>query len=276
MARESTPQTIHRKDYRKPEYTIDSVELLFQIEGSVTSVSASLQIRRIASKPTPLVLHGEGLRLKAIQLDGKALSEDQYRAGNETLVIDTVPEQFELATTVELHPAENTALEGLYQSGRFLLTQCEGPGIPKDHVVSRPTRCHGAISGSALRPNSPRSPSFCPMATFRKAASWAGDATLLPGMTRFANQAICSPWWLATWNALPTPFRAPTAGPSTCGCTRRRKNVDKLDYAMASLKRSMRWDEERFGLIYDLDVYNIVATNDFNMGRDGEQGSEYL
>lgn len=271
MARESTPQTIHRKDYRKPEYTIDSVDLLFQINGSITSVSANLKIKRIASKPTPLVLHGEGLRLKAIQLDGKTLSEDQYRAGNETLVIDTVPEQFELATTVELHPAENTALEGLYQSGRFLLTQCEAQGFRKiTWFLDRPD----VMARYRVRIEAEKStfPVLLSNGNLSDSGELDGGRHFVTWDDPFRKPSYLFALVAGDLECLSDTFQSADGRSVDLRVYAEAENVDKLDYAMASLKRSMRWDEERFGLIYDLDVYNIVATNDFNMGAMENKG----
>ena len=117
MAKESTPQTIYRKDYREPDYTIDSVDLTFRIDDAVTMVSSVLRIQRLSDQPTPLALHGIGLGLQEIRLEGKKLAASEYQIDNTTLSLDNVPETFELSTTVALQPAENTALEACTSRG---------------------------------------------------------------------------------------------------------------------------------------------------------------
>ena len=126
------PKTIYLKDYRPPEFLIDTVDLHFDLGSEAVRVKAKLIMHRNPAGGRgdgPLVLHGEQLEPLSLMLDGSVLNSDAYSITEGGLTIPGVPERFTLESEVRIRPAENTALEGLYQSGGMLCTQCEAEGF---------------------------------------------------------------------------------------------------------------------------------------------------
>jgi aminopeptidase N len=129
---EDKPGAVYRKDYRQPDYWIDSVDLHFELGEAETLVRARLKLRlndAIAGDRPPLVLQGEELTTEAVLLDGRELDEREYHTAHDELTISNVPSRFELETVVRIRPQDNTALSGLYRSGGLFCTQCEAMGF---------------------------------------------------------------------------------------------------------------------------------------------------
>jgi aminopeptidase N len=269
-----TPKVIQLKDYRPPEFLIDRVDLHFDLGLHETAVKAELDIRRNPAAMRgdgDLELQGEHLELLEITLDGRALPPVEYAVHEDALVVHRVPDRFRLCTRVMIRPAENTALEGLYVSGDMLCTQCEAEGFRRmTYFLDRPDV----------------------MARFRVAL--AADPARFPVLLSNGNPAgeeqLPDGRKLARWD---DPFPKPSylfavvagdlAAVSDRFTTRSGReiplniyvepeNTDKCDHAMRSLKAAMRWDEERYGREYDLDVFNIVAVSHFNMGAMENKG----
>ncbi|MDT8449958.1 MAG: M1 family aminopeptidase, partial [Wenzhouxiangellaceae bacterium] len=266
-----TPGTpVRRLDYRPPAWLIDAVALTLELDAEDTRVTASLRVRRNPdagpdAADAPLELHGAGLDTRSIAVDGRPLAPSEYRIGGEQLMIDEVPDTAAVTTEVVIHPAANTALEGLYRSGASLLTQCEAEGFRK-------------ITWFGDRPDI--------MATYRVRleADRERYPVLLANGNRIESGKLDGGRHFAVWDdPFPKPSYLFAVVAGDLGCiedtftTRsgrdvalkvhsERDNLGRLDHAMASLKKAMAWDEKRFGLEYDLDVYHIVATHDFNMG----------
>ena len=131
MMREGAPKTIYRKDYKAPDFLIDSVELAFDIFDGRTRVASKLDIHRNGKNQAPLVLDGESLEIVSLAINGRALSADEYRYANGKLAIDNVPDQICFEAEVDIVPEENTSLEGLYRSRTMYCTQCEAEGYRK-------------------------------------------------------------------------------------------------------------------------------------------------
>ena len=265
-ARGDQPRTpVLRQEYRPPAWWVDHVELAFDLDAAETRVKSRMSVRRNPDvEPAPLTLSGAGLQTKRVEIDGE-LAQFEERPGEETLIVEGVPERAEVTIEVVVHPERNTALEGLYQSGPMLLTQCEAQGFRK-------------ITWFPDRPDV--------MATYRVRLS--GDRrrfpVLLSNGNRIDSGELDGGRHFAVWD---DPFPKPSylfavvagklAGLVDTFTTRSGRevtlkfysepeNIDRLDYAMDSLKRAMAWDEARFGLEYDLDIFHVVATHDFNMG----------
>lgn len=271
MKSEKNP-IIYRKNYQQPNYWVESVNLGFMIEPEFTLVKSRIQFNRNQnSSHQSLELNGVDLELLRISINGKRLNADEYSLSDEVLTIPTVPEKFELQVENKIYPSKNTALEGLYQSGNFFLTQCEAEGFRK-------------ITYYPDRPDV--------MAAF--------DVTLVADKEKYpvllSNGNLISSGNLkngkhyAKWSdphPKPSYLFATVAG-DLCYIEDNyttsegnevnlriyveQENLDSCQYAMDSLIRSMQWDEKRFGLAYDLAQYNIVATNDFNMGAMENKG----
>jgi aminopeptidase N len=267
-----TPQPIHLTDYRPPDYVVDRVDLTVDLDEEVSTIAARLALRRDHDDgPRPLVLDGQALELKSLRLDGAPLAATRYTVDAERLTIADVPERFTLEVETAVRPQDNTSLEGLYLSGGVFCTQCEAEGFRKiTYFPDRPDVM--ARYGVTLRADLER----CPV-------------MLSNGNQVAGGRLKGGRHWLRWEDPHPKPsyLFALVAGRLACVddtfTTRSGREValrlyvepgneDKCDHALASLKRAMRWDEEVFGLEYDLDVYMIVAVSDFNMGAMENKG----
>ena len=269
----SDPQPVYLSDYQPPAYHVIHTELTFDLDPTETRVKARLTMQRhpSADAAAPLVLDGEHLSLRALAIDGQALSDADYQLTDETLTITRVPAAFTLESDVAISPSSNTALEGLYQSNGMYCTQCEAEGFRR-------------ITYYPDRPDV--------MATFK--VTVIGDAQKEPVLLANGNPveqgSLEGDRHFVTWeDPHPKPcylfalvagdlqkvedhFTTMSGREVTLQLWVEEENLDKTDHAMGSLKRSMRWDEETYGREYDLDLFMIVAVNDFNMGAMENKG----
>jgi aminopeptidase N len=262
-------------DYRPPDFLIDEVALDFDLGGTETLVKSHLQLRRnpeAAAPAVPLRLDGEELALVAISLDGKPLAPGDYAIEPDgALVIPNVPSAFALDIAVHIHPESNTQLSGLYMSGGNYCTQCEPEGfrritwfLDRPDVMSRFTvTVRGDKSRYPVLLSNGNPSGSGDLADGRQFAKWV-DPHPKPSYL-FALVA-------GDLVAVRDTFTTRSGRNVPLAIWVRRGDEDKCGHAMASLKKSMRWDEETFGLEYDLDVFNIVAVSDFNMGAMENKG----
>ena len=272
--RSEQPQTIHLKDYRVPDYLIDETHLTFELFEDHTLVHAQLVMRRNPAAGDglpPLVLDGQQLELLDLHLDDVPLAAGDYQLTDSHLSLQPVQPSFVIDSTVRIHPESNTALEGLYKSGGMFCTQCEAEGFRK-------------ITFYLDRPDV-----MSVFTTTLSADRQAYPILLSNGNPIASGEEEDGRHW-ATWH---DPFRKPAylfalvAGDLWCiedsftTMSQREvalriyvepENIGKLQHAMDSLKRSMKWDEEVYGREYDLDIFMIVAVNDFNMGAMENKG----
>jgi aminopeptidase N len=270
--RTDTPHTIYRKDYAPPSYWVDTVEMGFDLDPEATIVATRLTMRRNpASRSKSIVLYGESLRLVALRMNGKALSKRAYTLGHGTLEIANPPDEVVLEIETLTQPSLNTSLMGLYVSNGNFFTQCEAEGFRK-------------ITFFPDRPDV--------MATYK--VMLRADKEKYPVLLGNGNLVeegdLGDGRHYAVWE---DPFKKPSylfalvAGKLVCQEEKFRLNsgrevllqvwvedgnLDKTQHAMDSLKNSIRWDEERFGLELDLDRFMIVAVGDFNMGAMENKG----
>ncbi|MFL1467446.1 aminopeptidase N [Marinobacter sp. HN1S83] len=272
--RTSQPQTIYLKDYRVPAFLVDHVDLRFELFEDGARVHSVLSMRRnpeSGDNHGALELDGDSLKLESVALDGATLGEGQYEDLGDTLVVTNVPDAFELKVVTWIEPQNNTRLEGLYKSSGMFCTQCEAEGF----------RC---ITFFPDRPDV--------MARFRTRieADKAAYPILLSNGNDVERGDLADGRHFVTWE---DPFPKPcylfalVAGDlvekrDTFTTVSGRdidlrmyvepRNSEKCEHAMDSLKRSMRWDEEVYGREYDLDIFMIVAVDDFNMGAMENKG----
>ena len=138
------PKTIYLADYRSPDFLIDTVELLFDLNETATKVTSTMTIRR-NDKDTnhSLVLNGRDLTLISLSLNGRILDAEEYEIGAETLTVPSLPDEFKLEVITEINPQGNTSLGGLYTSGGNFCTQCEAEEFRKiTYFLDRPVRNH--------------------------------------------------------------------------------------------------------------------------------------
>jgi len=268
------PQAVHRKDYREPDYWIDAVDLDFELGEDETLVRARLQLRRnegLSGDPPALELVGEELDCRGVWLDGEELPASRYHASPDGLRVERVPARFELETLVALRPQDNTSLSGLYRTSGNFCTQCEAMGFRRiTYFLDRPdvmARYSTTITGDAER-----------YPVMLSNGNRVEEETLDDGRHRVRwEDPFLKPSYLFALVA--GDLRCHAGGFVTQGGREvaleiwvEPQNVDRCEHALRSLQNAMRWDEEVFGLEYDLDIYMIVAVNDFNMGAMENKG----
>jgi len=278
-SREVAPQAIQLLDYKPTPYRVDSVALNFDLYETNTTVKSTLSIKRVEDQVAggegnvPLQLHGEDLALKSVVVNGVVLAPKDYTVTAETLTIDHVPDSFVLEVETDINPASNTSLNGLYTSGGNFCTQCEAEGFRRiTYMYDRPD--------------------VMARYTTTICADKAKYPVLLSNGNLIASGLVDSDGerhW-ATWedpHPKPTYLFALVAGnlskiedkfvtqsgrEVTLHIYVQSHNIDKCDHAMLSLKKAMKWDEQVYGREYDLDIYMIVAVDDFNMGAMENKG----
>ncbi|MEH6634492.1 MAG: aminopeptidase N [Halioglobus sp.] len=265
--KDANPGTIYLKDYQRPAYLINRTELHFELTEDHVVVSSRLHLLRDAqiAQDESLELQGQGLELLAVTVDGIELSQDEYQATADTLLLHKVPEQCVVGCKTRIYPQDNTSLEGLYKSHTMFCTQCEAEGFRKiTYYLDRPD--------------------VMSVFTVTIDAQHARYPVLLSNGNLIDTQELEEGRMRVIWH---DPFPKPAylfalvAGDlahiedsfETCGgrevCLRiyvEQKDIGKCDHAMVSLQKSMAWDEQVYGREYDLDIFNIVAVDDFNMG----------
>jgi aminopeptidase N len=261
-------------EYRPPDFVIDTVDLNFALGEDETRVESRLTVRRNPAAGTPqapLRLDGEELELISIALDGAVLPPGRYRIESGALLIAETPDAFTLDIAVRIKPQLNTALSGLYTSGGNFCTQCEAEGFRRiTWFLDRPdvsaryrVRIEADKSRYPILLSNGNPAERGDLADGRHFAVW-DDPHPKPSYL-FALVA-------GDLVALEDSFTTRSGRKVALAIWVRRGDEDKCAHAMASLKASMRWDEETYGLEYDLDVFNIVAVSDFNMGAMENKG----
>ncbi len=269
----SEPLRKYRKDYRAPDYFIDHIDLRVDIGAGSTRVDSVLDVRRNPDAPAgrPLRLDGEHMELLAVAVDGRALADGEYTSFEGGLELPALPERCRITISNRIHPESNTALEGLYQSGDMLCTQCEAEGFRRiTYFLDRPDV----------------------MASYRTTiiADCARYPVLLSNGNRVdEGDTEDGRHWVCWDDPHPKPsyLFALVAGDLACvsdtyTTSSGREvslqlyvdpgNEDKCPHALESLRQAMAWDERVYGLEYDLDVYMIVAASAFNMGAMENKG----
>ena len=267
-SKELTPTTTFLKDYAVPDYQVPEVRLFFDLGEEQTQVKASLKIEPNpqGEAGAPLQLYGGEQELLSLKIDGTRLAAEQYQREGERLTISSVPDEpFILQMETRLYPQNNTSLEGLYRSGPIFCTQCEAEGFRK--IIFFPDR-PDVMSKYSVTIAAP--PTLCPVILCN------GDQTATGGYPDGRH-------WVTWDDPFPKPsylfalvagklkgirdgFKTQSGKEVALQIFTEAHNIDKCDHAMASLKRSMAWDEAVYGREYDLNLYNIVAVDDFNMG----------
>lgn len=262
------PQVKYRKDYQAPSHTITDIDLTFDLYDNDTIVTALSKVVQ-KGESTTLELDGEGLELRSVKVNGEDWAHHEVKEAS--LVLSDLPAEFELEIITKIDPEANTALEGLYKSGGAFCTQCEAEGFRRiTYYLDRPD--------------------VLAKYTTKVIADKATYPYLLSNGNRIAQgEAENGRHWVQWQDPHPKPayLFALVAGDFdvlrdkyTTMSGRNvdleifvdKGNLDRAGHAMTSLINSMKWDEERFGLEYDLDIYMIVAVDFFNMGAMENKG----
>ncbi|AMN54217.1 aminopeptidase N [Labrenzia sp. CP4] len=273
--RSETAPAIRLEDYQPPLYRIDKVALNVELAPGATRVTATLEVSRQPGTQVgaPLVLDGDELSLAGIKLNGEALAETAYAATADRLELASPPaDPFELTLVTELDPDANTKLMGLYRSSATYCTQCEAEGFRRiTYFLDRPDVL--AVYTTRLE----ASKKDCPVLLANGNLTETGDIDGTGRHYAVWHDPHPKPAYLFALVAgdlaeVPDTFTTMSGKEVALNIYVEHGKESLCDWAMDSLKRSMRWDEEVFGREYDLDVFNIVAVSDFNMGAMENKG----
>ena len=270
----SSPRTIYLKDYAPPAYLVEEIRLHVELEPARTKVSSRLVLRHnpaCSESGQPLVLDGQDLELASVRLDGELLDTDQYQLDDEQLQLPPPADGAVVEIENFISPEKNTALEGLYVSSGMFCTQCEAEGFRR-------------ITFFPVRPD----------VMARYSTTLVADKARYPVLLSNGNpveegELDDGRHWVTWEDPFPKPsyLFALVAGDLYCQQDRfttrsgrevalkifvEPDNSRKCDHALHSLKQAMRWDEETYGREYDLDIFMIVAVDDFNMGAMENKG----
>ncbi|WP_084462844.1 aminopeptidase N [Oceanibaculum pacificum] len=267
------PTVIRRADYTPPDYRVDRIDLHVDIRDGETIVTATLAVVGNPDRAAnaPLVLDGQDQTLIYLKMDGEDVPPCRYVVQPERMVVEEVPDRALLEIRTRIHPEKNTALEGLYKSGSMYCTQCEAEGFRRiAYFIDRPDNM--ALFTTTIEADK----ASCPVLLSNGNPVGEGD---LPDGRHWAKweDPFRKPAYLFALVAgqlAPVKDSFVTASGRTVDLRIYVEpgNEDKCGHAMESLKKSMRWDEEVFGLEYDLDIFMIVAVGDFNMGAMENKG----
>jgi aminopeptidase N len=262
---------IYLKDYQRPDFIVKHIDLTFDLAFELTLVHSVMQIQKESKKNVPLVLNGEYLNLLEVKLNENILHSIEYELSDKTLTIHNTPDNFILSIKNTINPAKNKALEGLYKADSILCSQNEPEGFRRiTYFIDRPDNMS--------------------IYTVKMIANKKDFPVLLSNGNLIEQGNLEDGKHYTKWEdpfAKPSYLFAIVAGKlgfvQDSFLSLENKKIDlfiycdigdenKCDYAMQSLKNAMKWDEERFNLVYDLDRYMIVATDSFNMGAMENKG----
>jgi aminopeptidase N len=268
----SEPIRIFAKDYSRPHYSITDTHLDFVLADHATMVTSRLRFQRDNPEVLSLFLNGEELKLCSVHLDGKILPEGAYEVSAQGLFLKgPLPNKFELEIKTELDPANNHKLMGLYKSGDIFCTQMESEGfrrvtyyLDRPDVLSRfTTRVEGELKKYPQLLSNGNCIEKGVLPEGRHYAIWE-DPHLKPCYL-FALVA-------GDMGVVRGTHKTPSGREVCCEVYVDKGNENRAKHALASLIRAMKWDEEVFGLEYDLDLYMIVAVDAFNFGAMENKG----
>lgn len=268
-----SPQAIYLSDYQAPRFFIEKTDLIFSLTEAVTTVTATLLVKKNpeqAESDNTLVLHGQELMLESIAIDGRELSTAEYHVDEESLTL-TIPDQCIITCVTNIKPQENTSLSGLYKSSGMYCTQCEAEGFRKiTYYLDRPDVMSEfttkIIAEKSLYPTLLSNGNLVNQGELDNGFHWA------QWHDPFKKPAYLFAVVAGDLSMIEDHFVTMSGRDITLRIFVEDKDIDKCDHAMQSLKNSMKWDEEVYGREYDLDIFMIVAVDDFNMGAMENKG----
>ncbi len=273
MKTETSPQTIYLKDYQPPQYWIESVHLYFDLHENATRVTNTLKLTRNlnAIKNNEFRLNGEQLKLESIKIDGSPLEPSKFRVDEKFLYLVDSPEKFTLEIITIIEPQKNLAFEGLYKSNGKFCTQCEAEGFRKiTYFLDRPDVM--SVFTVTVEADKKQYPLLLSNGNKIDAKDLGNGRHLVKWFDPYKKPAYLFALVAGDLAIVQDKFRTASGRDVTLQIFCHYGHEDRCSHAMNSLKQSMKWDEDTFGLEYDLDVYMIVAVDDFNMGAMENKG----
>lgn len=271
----SQPEVIYLKDYQVPAFLIDQTDLRFELEATKTLVKARLTIRKNPeshAQQRSLVLDGDpALVLHRVAINDQVLSDKEFIRTSEGLTVQDVPDSFILETVTEINPDANTALEGLYLSDGFYCTQCEAEGFRRiTFYIDRPDVM------SVFTTTIEADKETCPVLLSNGNSIDSGDSEngrhWVTWEDPFRKPAYLFALVAGDLSHVEESYTTMSGRNVALQIFADKKDLNKLDHAMLSLKNAMRWDEDVYGREYDLDIFMIVAVDFFNMGAMENKG----
>ena len=268
------PQTTYLKDYTPPPFLVDKVDLEIDLGEEWSTVKARLCFRcnpDFEGENSTLVLDGQNMELQKIRLDNLEMNPNHYSVDESHLTITGVSKKFELETEVRIQPQNNTELEGLYKSGQIFCTQCESEGFRKiTYFIDRPDVM--SLFSTKITADNGKYPIILSNGNPVESGEMDDGRHWIKWVDPYLKPSYL--FALVAGNLLHIEDKFTTASGRD---VRLRiyvepENIEYCKHAMRSLKEAMRWDEERFGREYDLDLFMIVAVNDFNSGAMENKG----
>lgn len=270
--RTDTPQSVLLQDYEPYPFEIESVRIAFDLAPEATRVDAKLVVhRKYGFEGMPFILDGERMKLLAIAIDGEELSADAYELGDKTLTLRHVPDHFTLMTSVEIDPSANTELSGLYISGGRFCSQCEATGFRR--ITYWPDR-PDVMSKFAVRIEAEKDayPILLSNGSLLEMGDVGADRQFAVWEDPHPKPSYLFALCAGDYDVYRDSFKTMNGRAVDLAIHVDKGEAEKAAWAMDSLKRSMKWDEEVFGREFDLDVFNIVAVRDFNFGAMENKG----
>ncbi|WP_237065955.1 aminopeptidase N [Microbulbifer guangxiensis] len=271
--RDAQPSTVYLKDYRQPDYLVDSTRLRFELEPNSTLVESRLAVRRNPAAGEglpPLRLDGVDLELISVAMDGVPLSKEEYTCHAEGLIIPVHRAEFTLEIHNRIDPERNTSLEGLYLSNGMYCTQCEAEGFRK--ITYYPDRPDVMSRFTTTIVASKDYPVLLSNGNEIERGEVDADRHFVTWEDPFAKPAYLFALVAGKLEKVEDHFTTMSGREVTLQIFTEAKNIGKCAHAMRSLKAAMRWDEEVYGREYDLDIFMIVAVDHFNMGAMENKG----
>ena len=273
--RTEEPRPIRLKDYQVPAFTTREVSLDIELDPKATRVHSKLTMERneaSAEKTAPLVLDGEKLKLVEVKIDGERLGPNRYSVTDKHLTIHEVPDgPFMLETVTSCAPEENTALTGLYLTDGIYCTQCEAEGFRRiTYYLDRPDNM--AVFRTRITGDKKSEPVLLSNGNPVKKGKTKDGRHFVEWHDPFPKPSYLFALVAGDLASVEDKFVTMSGREVTLRIFVEKGNEDRCAYAMEALKRSMKWDEERFGREYDLDIFMIVAVSAFNMGAMENKG----
>ncbi|MFZ1293692.1 MAG: aminopeptidase N, partial [Pseudomonadales bacterium] len=272
--KDAQPRTIRLEDYRLPDFLVDSIELHVELGDEVTRVRSRLALRRNPAAQTvdaPLRLDGQQLVLGSLALDGRELAQQDFHYDGEVLRLERVPAAFVLQSEIEIQPQLNTALEGLYRSRQMFCTQCEAEGFRRiTFFPDRPDVL--ALFSTTIVADRARYPVLLGNGNDVERGVLDDGRHWVRWEDPFPKPCYLFALVAGNLESLDDAFVTASGRTVQLRIFVESKDLDKCAFAMQALKQAMRWDEQVYGREYDLDVFMIVAVDDFNMGAMENKG----
>ncbi|CAM2773217.1 aminopeptidase N [Pseudoalteromonas distincta] len=268
MTESSKPQAQYLKDYKAPDFLIDHTELTFDLQPLSTKVSSLLTLTRVGDKKAPLVLDGIDLRLLSLSIDTVDITD--YKIIGEQLIINNLPDSCQLSIVTEISPETNTSLEGLYLSGGAYCTQCEAQGFRKiTYYMDRPDVL-ATFDVTVIADK--KYPQLLSNGNQVDSGETQDGRHFVKWQDPFKKPSYLFALVAGDFDVLKDTYTTKSGRDVELALFVDKGNLSKTPHAIASLKKAMQWDEERFNLEYDLDIYMIVAVDFFNMGAMENKG----